>query len=93
MAYEPKPGQGTLFANNYKAEGDQKPDLKGTFINPSDGKEYEIAAWAKDAGKGVFYSLKVAPKAQKIAQKAAQSPRTQPAPQLLPDDGPDDLPF
>jgi hypothetical protein len=36
---------GSLWPNDYKEEGDNKPNMKGKLT--VDGKEYEISAWTK----------------------------------------------
>jgi len=43
--------RGALFTNDYKEQGDNKPDLTGKLN--VEGKPYRIAAWEKtsDAGK------------------------------------------
>ena len=57
MAYEHKPGTGTLFANDKKGN-DKAPDVKGEFN--LDGKIYKIAGWCKTLPSGVeIQSLKV----------------------------------
>ena len=50
---------GTLWKNDYKEEGDRKPDLKGKIT--VEGQEFEIAAWSKTKpdGSGKFLSLSV----------------------------------
>lgn len=56
MAYEPNEGSGAMFPNNYKQDGDKKPDFKGNAkVN---GVLVEIAGWWKDGAKGQFLSLK-----------------------------------
>ncbi len=59
MAYEQKPGQGSLFQNTAK-EKDSHPDYRGDAN--IDGVTYEIAGWRKVAKSGKPYlslSLKV----------------------------------
>ena len=57
MAYEHKPGTGTLFANDKKGN-DKAPDAKGEFN--LDGKIYKIACWNKTLPSGVeIQSLKI----------------------------------
>lgn len=56
MAYEHKPGTGTLFINTKTS--DTQPDLKGE-IN-IDGKVHKIAFWKKQTKSGMeMYSGKV----------------------------------
>jgi hypothetical protein len=57
MAYEPKPGQFSLFKND-KEGNDARPDYKGTLALES-GEVVRIAGWLKDGAKGKFLSLKV----------------------------------
>lgn len=48
-----KVGSGVLMKNNYKQDGDSKPDYTGpaTLIIAGVEAEYEIAAWKKTAQK------------------------------------------
>lgn len=53
MTYQIKEGTGSLFKNEFKVEGDKKPNYKGrAMIN---GVEVEIAAWLETSAKGVKY--------------------------------------
>ena len=56
MAYEQKPGTGTLFKNDKKS--DKQPDYRGRIVDQS-GKEWALAAWVKEGKKGKFLSLKM----------------------------------
>lgn len=56
MAYELKPGQGSIFKNHNKKE-DKHPDYSGTIMTPT-GETYRIALWVKDGKKGKFFSVK-----------------------------------
>ena len=60
---------GVLFKN--ESDNDKAPTYKGK-INV-DGKEYELAAWVREAksGKGKFLSLKVQEPRQKADKKTA----------------------
>ena len=61
MAYEPKPGDGSLFKNDYK-DSDKKPDATGYIIAHRDireGEKLNLAAWTKDGGRGRFQSLRL----------------------------------
>lgn len=61
MAYEPRPGDGALFKNEYKTD-DRHPNAKGYVIAHRDiraGERLELAAWTKDSAKGKFQSLKL----------------------------------
>lgn len=55
MAYEQKPGSGSLFKNDRK-ENDKHPDYKGTYKH-HDGTEFNVAIWVKEGKKGKFLSL------------------------------------
>lgn len=57
MAYQPKPGSGTLFKNDRK-EKDSHPDYRGDLCLP-DGEIIRLAGWIKDGAKGKFLSLSV----------------------------------
>lgn len=59
MAYELKPGQGTIFKNS-KKEKETQPDYKGEIKTPS-GELLEIALWVKEGKKGKFFSASVKP--------------------------------
>ena len=60
MAYETKPGSGTLFKNGRK-EKDSHPDMRGDAN--IDGTMYEVAAWTKiTKGGDKFLSLAIKPK-------------------------------
>ena len=50
MAYEHKPGQGTLGKAKNKTK-DTSPDLTGK-IKLMDGQEYWISAWVKKSSNG-----------------------------------------
>jgi len=61
MAYEAKPGTGTLFRNREK-KSDRHPNLKGDALVEIDGQLYqlELAAWTKQSERaGKFLSLSV----------------------------------
>lgn len=57
MAYEPKPGDGALYTNEYK-KSDKHPDCKGTILG-MDGVTYDIAGWWKQGKFGEFLSLRM----------------------------------
>jgi len=58
MAYEPKPGTGSLFKNKRK-EKDTHPDYRGDLVLP-DGTKMELVAWLKATRAGdKFLSLKL----------------------------------
>ncbi len=70
MAYEHKEGAGTLFKNDYKEEGDKRPDLKGSA--KWKGKTIEVALWIdRKDGEKTRYSLKL----QEPREKSEPKPR------------------
>lgn len=58
MAYTPKIGEGTLYRNKYKKEGDKAPYYKGYAITP-DGDLIGLAMWKVELDGGTILSLKV----------------------------------
>ena len=83
MAYEQKPGQGSMFKNDKKTT-DTHPDYKGSVMLPN-GTECWISGWIKrPEGKTPFMSLSVQAKEQQLP---VSTPTEQPEPK---DDG---LPF
>ncbi len=69
MAYEQKPGTGSIFKNDYKKEA-KHPDYKGLFKDEN-GKEWSVALWVKEGVKGKFFSMAMSePQPQ---QKSVQS--------------------
>jgi hypothetical protein len=98
MAYEERDGQGTLFVNKRKQEGDNKPDREGTCT--IDGTKYRIAGWLKTPKNGgdKFLSLKIQPADDSTHPRSGESsyqtkrPDAQPGDdQRLEPDG--DVPF
>ena len=85
MAFEHKPGSGTLFTNDRKT-ADNQPDMTGEIKLP-DGTLMRLAAWRKDGTKGPFFSLKLS----EITRTAAAAPPADTGPR--PDDLNGDLPF
>jgi len=82
MAYELKPGQGSIFKNDKKTE-EKHPDYKGTIMTP-DGIECWVSMWVKRTeGKAPFFSVSV----QKKDQQASLPVDATPAEPV------DDLPF
>lgn len=71
MAFELKPGQGSLFKNDRK-EKETHPDYKGSInIN---GVEHWLSGWIKRGAKGAFLSLSVGePKQQRGGGQRHQS--------------------
>jgi hypothetical protein len=57
MAYEPKPGQFSLFKNERK-EKDSHPDYKGDGMS-LDGKPIWVSAWLKRTERGTFMSCSI----------------------------------
>ena len=53
MAYEQKPGQGSLFKNDRK-QTDKHPDYTGNWTN-ADGEKCNVAAWIKESKNGTKY--------------------------------------
>ena len=55
MAYENRPGEGAIFVNKYKTEGDKKPSYKGHIYVHKDlkaGDRIELAMWPHRTGGG-----------------------------------------
>jgi len=56
--YEHKPGNGSIFKNQYK-EKDGQPDYKGS-VKLQDGTDKEVAGWIKqDKNGNQFLSLSI----------------------------------
>jgi uncharacterized protein (DUF736 family) len=53
MAYEQRELSGSLFPNDDKTPGDQRPDYRGRC--KIDGEEFFMSAWSKTARSGVEY--------------------------------------
>ena len=75
MAYEQKPGQGSLFKNDKANENEKAPVYKGTLTTP-DGKKYEISAWVRESQNGVKY-MSLAVKEPYQQQEANPQPSAQ----------------
>jgi uncharacterized protein (DUF736 family) len=89
MAYEHKPGSGSMFRNE-KKESDNHPDYKGDVMLP-DGTMAWLDAWVKKPeGKKPFLSVSIKPK-QTQSSQPARSEKKAPPPSDF-DDG-EDLPF
>jgi uncharacterized protein (DUF736 family) len=59
MAYVQRPASGSLFRNEHKKQGDNKPDYKG-MIADFDGRQFNLAGWVKETKGGKkFLSLKM----------------------------------
>jgi len=79
MAYEQKPGQGSLW-NNDKKQKDTAPDLTGTVILP-DGTEAFIDGWYKTTQTGKeFISISIKAKNK---QRSTEEPQRAPSSQQL----------
>jgi hypothetical protein len=78
MAYELKPGSGTLFENDRK-QTDSHPDMTGNInIN---GVEHWFSGWWKQGSKGQFLSVSVGKPKDK---QPGQQPAARPAPTQRP---------
>lgn len=84
MAYEQKPGTGSIFRNERK-EKESHPDYRGTILTP-DGRSYDLSLWVKTSQKGKkYFSVSCQEPYQKDeASKPQQEAHT---------DTTDDLPF
>jgi len=88
MAYEMKPGQGSLFKNDKKTS-DSHPNLKGKIMLPN-GEVRWMSAWTKTTTAGEkWISLNVG----ELVQQAGGSGYAQAAPVAKPVDLDDDIPF
>ncbi len=79
MAYQAKPGTGSLFKNESK-ESSNHPDYKGSYLD-HDGQEFWLSAWVKKGSKGTF--LSIASTAKKDKAHVSDGPK----------DDSNDLPF
>lgn len=57
MAYEQKPGTGTIFKVDDK-KSENYPDYKGKIVL-QDGTNQEIAMWVKEGQRGPYFSAKI----------------------------------
>ena len=55
MAYEQRDNSGSLFRNEKKEDGDNKPNMTGKAM--IDGVMYFFDAWTKEGAKGRFQSV------------------------------------
>jgi uncharacterized protein (DUF736 family) len=70
--------KGVLYVNDYKAEGDERPDWTGK-LNVQ-GKEWKLAAWSRDSKKGnKFLSLSLKDPAEVGPRKQQSKPQEDPA--------------
>jgi hypothetical protein len=89
MAYEPKPGQGSMFKNE-KKESDNHPDYKGDIMLP-DGTMAWLDAWVKKPeGKKPFMSVSLKVKQPRNDEQQKPAARQQQKPV---DDFEDSIPF
>jgi hypothetical protein len=80
MAYELKPGQGSLWRNEKKFS-EKSPDERGD-VN-IEGKMYKVEVWWKQTSTGKEYkSLRVMPKADYDAKVQSEKQPTGPRPPL-----------
>lgn len=56
MAYEPRPGSGTLFKN--ETDNPKAPQYRGDLCL-STGEIIKLAGWIKEGAKGKFLSLSI----------------------------------
>jgi len=61
MAYEQRDNSGSLFKNDKKEDGDNKPNMTGTAT--IGGVKYRVSAWTKEGQKGRWQSLSFTPAA------------------------------
>ncbi len=89
MAYEQRDNSGTLFKNERKTEGDNKPNMTGKAM--IDGVMYFFDAWTKEGAKGKFQSVSFK---RMDKQDGAPSEHDKPVPKGYQAPKPDvDLPF
>ena len=87
MAYEQKPGQGSLFKN--ESDNEKAPIYKGKLMTPN-GELLNIALWLRTSQSGVKYFYINAQSAEQQASDQAQPQpvtstyQTQPQPQQRP---------
>lgn len=89
MAYEHKPGQGTLGKAKQKTK-DTSPDLTGKIKLP-DGTEHWLSGWIKQSAKGEFYSLAIGQPVQPVGE--VYSAAHKPFPNQAAGGLDDDIPF
>lgn len=53
MAYEHKPGSGSIFKNEHKTS-ENHPEYRGSVITP-DGKKWDVSLWVKKSQGGKSY--------------------------------------
>lgn len=93
MAYEPKPGQFSLFKND-KEGNEARPDYRGDGMDLA-GNAIKVSAWLKKGQKGTFMSCKFELKdpIQAAARTQPSHTKTTQAPAPASDFLDDDIPF
>ncbi len=72
MAYEMRPGQGSLFKNDKKTS-ERHPNLKGRLMLP-DGSVYWVSGWTKETSAGEkWISLALGDRVQQSQHEQAKS--------------------
>jgi hypothetical protein len=88
MAYELKPGQGSIFKNE-KNGVENRPDYTGTGMTP-DGREVKFSMWVKRPdGKTPYFSVSMQYKEQSSPVAAKQPEPVKVKAEVISDD----LPF
>lgn len=83
MAYEARPGDGTLFKNE-KKDSEKHPDYKGSLICPVCQAALWLSSWIKKAAnKPAFMSISAQPK-DKDAKPATQTYASDPPSDEMP---------
>jgi hypothetical protein len=67
MAYEPKPGDFTLFKND-KEGNEKRPDYTGNGLG-LDGSKIKVSAWIKQGKSGKFMSCRFQPLTGETSKK------------------------
>ncbi|NHZ94628.1 hypothetical protein [Massilia sp. CCM 8734] len=76
MAYEQRDNSGSLFKNERKVKGDNKPNMTGKAM--IDGVMYFFDAWTKESSKGRYQSVSF--KRMDTQESAAPTGHDKPAP-------------
>jgi hypothetical protein len=75
MAYEMRPGQGSLFKNDKKTS-ERHPNLKGRLMLP-DGSVYWVSGWTKETSAGEkWISLALGDRVQQAGQSAHEQAKS-----------------
>ncbi len=91
MGYDHEPGYGSVFANQDKQAGDNRPGLKGKVKLPAEcgGVTCYIAMWKKRKKDGeIYYSVKI-----QLPEEQRNQPKEQGNQYKDPDEWGDDVPF